>query len=68
MLPRFAPVVRCTECNVPFVLRYTVTLDARPPRFLYQRDCKHRDAPFPKGSSLDELETAVLDVFTRRPS
>lgn len=56
------PVVRCTVCDVPYVLRFSVRWSA-PAEWLYQKDCKHKTG-LPAGTvALEDIETAPLVVL-----
>lgn len=56
------PVVRCTVCDVPYVLRFSLRMTA-PAEWLYQRDCKHKTG-LPTGTvALEGIETASLVVL-----
>ena len=55
------PVVRCTVCDAPYVLRYALPFEA-PAEWIYQRDCKHKTGA-PTGSvEIAAVETAPLTV------
>lgn len=56
------PVVRCTVCDVPYVLRFSLRMTP-PAEWLYQKDCKHKTG-LPVGEfDADDVETAPLVVL-----
>lgn len=56
------PVVRCTVCKAPYVLRYCLRMTA-PAEWLYQRDCSHKSG-LPVGTvDVADAETAPLVVI-----
>lgn len=57
------PVMRCTVCDAPYVLRFSLRMTA-PAEWMYQRDCKHKTG-LPTGTvDAAEVETAPLVVPT----
>lgn len=38
------PVLRCSTCDVPWVLRMSISLTEGTTRYLWQRDCRHKAA------------------------
>lgn len=62
-----APVVRCTECNRPYVLRWGISLSTGEAFWHYVLDCKHKKAPLPPGGPTEEIETAQVSAFARKP-
>lgn len=60
------PVVRCTRCDVPYVLRFSLRLNG-PAEWLYQRDCSHKTG-LPTGTvEAAKAETAPLVVMDPTP-
>lgn len=59
------PIVRCTVCNAPYVLRFSLRISAGA-EWLYQRDCKHKTG-LPAGTlDVAAVETAPLTVLDQR--
>lgn len=60
------PVVRCTVCDVPYVLRFPILMSG-PAKWMYQKDCKHKTG-LPTGTvALEDIETAPLVVLDELP-
>ena len=58
------PVIHCSTCAMPYVLRRTVgRITSESPEYMYQRDCKHY-TPMIEPSSADDLEVATLMALT----
>lgn len=55
------PVVRCTVCDTPYVLRFSLRMTA-PAEWVYQRDCKHKAGPPTGILDVDKIETAPLTI------
>lgn len=54
------PVVRCTQCETPWVLRVSLSLSGGDQEYVFQRDCKHRTPNLIGSYDEAALETATL--------
>lgn len=58
------PVIRCSTCGIPWVLRWTIRMmTPGPPEWLYQRDCRHKSADH----VYRDDETALLTALDTEP-
>lgn len=62
----YVPVPRCEACSVPYVLRWAYVFGFGN-KWIYQRDCKCKAPATALNADLDEIETAPLNAFAKKP-
>lgn len=58
----YVPVFECPTCEVPAVLRWSLSLTGGGAELLYQRDCKHRTQLRPRAAMVDVERFTEVNV------